>query len=92
VSSDYQITFNKANTNYYKGTQAVPFLFGDIMEIHVKATKEEVLESLTSNKRTIELPDDKVYLEVHMGALISNAIDDSADVSGFNITVTIEDM
>lgn len=62
------------------------------MHIKVTATKEEVLESLEANGKVLELPDDKLYLEARMCALISNAIDDSAEVAGFNITVTIEDM
>lgn len=62
------------------------------MQINVTATKQEVLDSLEYNKKTIQHPEDKLYLEARMSSLISNAIDDSADVVGFNITVTIEDM
>lgn len=60
------------------------------MRIHVTATKQEVLESLQA--LTPEDQNDKILLEAKMSSLITNAIDDSIEIAGFNTTVTIEDM
>lgn len=60
------------------------------MQIHVTATKEEVLESLGLEDSTEE--HSKLDLESSMIELIRESIDSSADIAGYKVSITIGDM